>query len=201
MTRYGLVETPNPNVDCIKYGKIDELSYQYDATSNRLKTVTDAATGTAATSKGVVNGGGGFEYDFNGNMVEDKSKRLTIKYNFLNLPYEFTFASATGATVGRIFITYDADGKKLRKEVFTGTSTTPTSRHDYDNGVEYENNALEFINLGSCRVVKDNVAANTYRAEHFLTDHLGNTRVVYSDLNRDGRIDENTEIVQENQYY
>jgi RHS repeat-associated protein len=192
--RYGLTKTISGGI-CYEFNKIDELTYTYDMNSNRLATVTDALTDDVAKSKGVVNGGGAFTYDFNGNMTEDKSKKLTIKYNFLNLPYEFTFEGK-----GRIYITYDADGNKLRKELFNAQGVK-TSKHDYINGSEYENNVLESMNFGFTRLVKDNVSSNTYRMEYVLADHLGNNRVVFTDLNGDGRIDANSEIVQENHYY
>lgn len=197
LTRYGMNSLPSRNYACIgSFGKIDELSYEYEGNSNRIGRVTDAENSTiGGVEKGVVNGGGTYSYDANGNMTADQSKNLTIKYNFLNLPYEFTFAGK-----GRIYITYDADGNKLRKDVYD-TGNNRLSRHDYINGIEYENNVLEFINLGFTRLVKDNVTANTFRMEYGLADHLGNNRVTFADLNGDGRINDKTEVVQENHYY
>ena len=111
------------------------------------------------------------------------------------MPYEFTFNGKE-----RIFITYDADGNKLRKEVFNAANVR-TSLHDYVNGVEYENNVLEFMNFGFTRMAKDNAVANTYRMEYTLADHLGNNRVTFTDKNGDGRIDDQEEVVQENHFY
>ena len=110
------------------------------------------------------------------------------------MPYEFTFAGK-----GRIYITYDADGTKLRKDVYD-TGNNRISRHDYVNGAEYENNELQFFNAGFVRLIKEK-SVDSYRTEYALADHLGNNRVTYSDLNGDGRIDDKTEVVQENHYY
>ena len=44
-------------------------------------------------------------------------------------------------------------------------------------------------------------AVGEWRFEYFLTDHLGNNRVLFSDLNGDGRIDPAGEVLQENHYY
>jgi len=44
--------------------------------------------------------------------------------------------------------------------------------------------------------------AGTNPQYHYtINDHLGNTRLVYSDLNGNGRIENATEILQENHYY
>ena len=42
---------------------------------------------------------------------------------------------------------------------------------------------------------------STARHEYTMKDHLGNTRLVYSDTNNDGIITVNTEILQETHYY
>ena len=192
LTRYGIDGIPSRKGDCLgSFGKIDELSYKYEANSNRIGSVTDDAN----QFKGVVNYGGAFTYDANGNMTSDQSKGLTIKYNFLNLPYEFTFAGK-----GRIYVTYDADGNKLRKDVYN-LDNARISRHDYINGIEYENDVLEFINLGFSRLVKDKADGKVFRMEYGLADHLGNNRVTFADLDGNGRIDDKTEVVQENHYY
>jgi RHS repeat-associated protein len=40
-----------------------------------------------------------------------------------------------------------------------------------------------------------------WQFEYTLSDHLGNTRVLFSDLNGDGSINPTTEVLQENHYY
>lgn len=44
-------------------------------------------------------------------------------------------------------------------------------------------------------------SSDTWQFEYAIKDHLGNTRVLFADLNGNGNINENTEILQENHYY
>jgi hypothetical protein len=94
---------------------------------------------------------------------------------------------------------YDAEGNKLRKiATFAGTTTTT----DYCNGMEYIKKgtaayALDAIYHSEGRV---KYTGTTPRYEYTLTDHLGNGRVYYTDLNADGAIT-TADILQDNHYY
>ena len=90
---------------------------------------------------------------------------------------------------------YDASGAKLRK--ITSDNGTVTT-YDYVNGVEYKNNILQRIahTEGSVSVQTD----GSYQHEYVLRDHLGNTRVTFSDANNDGVVG-STDIKQINSYY
>jgi RHS repeat-associated protein len=171
------------------HGEIDNLTYTYDDNTNKLIGINDISGRT----QGVKSGNWAYEYDVNGNMIKDYSKGLTIKYNYLNLPYEFTFA--TGA---RIYMTYNADGRKLRKDVYSPQGVL--TQYDYAGQFEYKDGIMESINWGTGRLIKDKVT-NTHRMEYFLQDHLGNTRVTFADVDGNGVINGNNEIVQENHYY
>jgi RHS repeat-associated protein len=171
------------------HGDIDKLTYTYDDNTNKLIGINDVS----GQNQGVKSGNWAYEYDVNGNMLKDYSKGLTIKYNYLNLPYEFTFA--TGA---RIYMTYNADGRKLRKDVYSPQGVL--TQYDYAGQFEYKDGIMESINWGTGRLIKDKVA-NTHRMEYFLQDHLGNTRVTFADVDNNGVINGNNEIVQENHYY
>jgi RHS repeat-associated protein len=76
----------------------------------------------------------------------------------------------------------------------TGAATNTT---DYSNGIEYKNNTLDAIYHSEGRVKYN---GTTPRYEYTLTDHLGNGRVYYTDLNWDGACTTN-EILQDNHYY
>lgn len=130
---------------------IDKLKYTYEATSNRLKNVTDAVnqpttrlgdfrTSTnhpqlatknqlnsnyAADMTGVTD----YSYDDNGNLVKDLNKEIGttgtdgIEYNYQNLPWRIKVYN--GATQkGTILYIYDAAGNKLEKRTEELAATT-----------------------------------------------------------------------------
>jgi RHS repeat-associated protein len=87
-------------------------------------------------------------------------------------------------------------GIKLQKQIFEATLST-TNTHDYIGGIEYQDNTLEAIYTDEGRAKP---YGTTYRYEYTIKDHLGNSRVMFSDINNDGLVDEN-EIIQEDHYY
>ncbi len=96
-----------------------------------------------------------------------------------------------------ITFVYDASGAKLRKITNNNGTTTV---YDYVNGVEYKDNILQRIahTEGSVSVQTD----GSYTHEFVLRDHLGNTRVTFSDANNDGLVTvAATELKQINSYY
>ena len=173
------------------FSPIDNLTYTY-GDSNRLKKVTD---GSNWANKGFIYSNSGnvrdYEYDKNGNLTADRNKGITnITYNYLNLPMVITF---TGNRI--ITFVYDASGAKLRK--ITSDNGTVTT-YDYVNGVEYKNNILQRIahTEGSVSVQTD----GSYQHEFVLRDHLGNTRVTFSDVDNNGTVVV-SDVQQINSYY
>ena len=95
-------------------GTIDDLFYEYDG--NRLRRVTDAAEDPCY--KGAMHFTDGaddeteYDYDANGNLIEDKNKGISkITYNEINLPEHVSFSSGK-----YIDFTYSSTGEKLRSE-------------------------------------------------------------------------------------
>ncbi|MEL7421513.1 MAG: RHS repeat-associated core domain-containing protein [Bacteroidota bacterium] len=181
------------------YDVIDALSYQYDGVPNRLTSLTELAdreygfkTGTPTASYG---------YDEVGNMTSDGHRGLVIEYNYLNLPESITSPDGT------LTLTYDASGRKLRQTMayISGEEVTI----DYVNGVEYRNGRREAVYHEEGRLYfpaeEGGVQPLAYR-EYFIQDHLGNTRLVIGDKNRNNFLDATydratDEIIQENNYY
>jgi RHS repeat-associated protein len=126
-------------------------------------------------------------YDVNGNMKEDKNKGITVVYNYLNLPIQVNFDPNN-----RIDWTYTATGAKLQKKVYTNGSLTLTQ--DYVSGFVYKNGSLDFFSTETGRVKNQ---SGTLKYQYTLTDHLGNTRVMFADTNNNG----SPEIIEESHYY
>ncbi|MDX2248541.1 MAG: hypothetical protein SF052_17280 [Bacteroidia bacterium] len=85
----------------------------------------------------------------------------------------------------------------LSQEV-VNTSNTVTKTSDYVGAFHYENGDLIFLQREEGRVRLD---GSDWVYEYQLTDHLGNVRVTFGDLNDDGILDPNTEIQDANDYY
>ncbi|WP_109302183.1 DUF6443 domain-containing protein [Aquimarina sp. AU474] len=180
------------NVDANSFGDMDILSYTYDA-GNKLLSVEDTANKIYGFKDGN-NTNDDFEYDANGNMIQDQNKGITgITYNHLNLPKTVTISNSEGA--GTISYLYDATGAKLKKIVTEGSSLINT---EYAGNYVYKNGDLQFFATSEGYAEYNN--SNGFDYIYQYTDHLGNIRLSYKDANGNGTIAQD-EIVQEKNYY
>lgn len=173
--------------------QIDDLKYYYWGNSNRLRTVIDGFNdsltrlgdfrtsikhpeGSTAPSKW------DYLYDPNGNLTRDLNKDIGtdgdegIEYNFLNLPKKiFVFEK------GDIELTYDANGRKLKKHVIDNSvSPSKSTTTTYIDEFIYENDSLQFLSQEEGRIrYKPNNSSFIY--DYFLKDHLGNVRMVLTE--------------------
>jgi RHS repeat-associated protein len=114
-----------------------------------------------------------YTYDANGNRVSDLNQNITeVLYNLLNLPSQIT---ANGKT--KRFV-YSANGSKLQG--ITDEMTT-----DYVGNKVYEKGTLK-------RILVDGGYIESGVYHFYLTDHLGNNRVVATATGT---------VVQTNHYY
>ncbi|AUP80095.1 DUF6443 domain-containing protein [Flavivirga eckloniae] len=192
LTRTGHVVDNPVATNNAHFGTMDQLSYTYQANSNKLLKVTDAAAidkygfkddaiNTAADTSD------DYTYDLNGNMLTDANKGIStnITYNHLNLPTQVTLGG------GNISYIYDATGTKLKKVVSTGATT------EYAANFVYESGSLKFFNHPEGYV---DVNGSSYSYVYQYKDHLGNVRLSYKDSDNDG-VAETSEILEENNYY
>lgn len=166
-------------------GGYQHLNYQYDE-GNKL------ISNTGLTSYNDYLDNSAYTYDANGNMISNTHKGIgSITYNYLNLPEQVIFTSGT-----TIEYDYDASGNKLRKRYITTTGTTTT---DYLGRFQYVNSTLKFFGQPE-GYVRYNTITSENQYIYNYTDHLGNIRASYSDLDGNGSI-ASSEILKENNYY
>ena len=158
---------------------VDELDYKYLNTdfSNKLLSVKEILVGNTDNKLGDFTDKNttidDYTYDNNGNLTTDKNKSITsITYNYLNLPLTIT------TNKGTITYTYDAAGRKLKKEVNeTGQALKTTN---YIGGFVYENNVLQLLAHEEGRI-RYNTTTASFVYDYFLKDHLGNIRMVLTE--------------------
>ena len=185
----------------------DDLTYQYSG--NRLLNVSDVALQNNATvgydldqftENSTPAGLDDFNYDNNGNIIEDWNRGFDIQYNALNKPKLFSSKQANISMT----MHYGADGNKYRKVVFDQESSPSTRILDYVGGIHYEDSdgenglavkAIAFIQHAEGRLVWN---GTDFDYEYMIRDHLGNTRVMFTDADGNGMIDESNgmDIVQ-----
>ncbi len=136
-------------------------------------------------------------------MVHDFNKKISkIEYNLLNLLSKLQFSERHLAEYG-----YDAEGKKLSVTYTTSktnlmvpmgsivppqaTNVAMTLKTDYCGNMIYENGKLSKI-LTDVGYITLNSGGEPPMYHYFLTDHLGNNRVV---------VQENGAVEQINHYY
>ncbi len=151
---------------------LDNLTYTYNG--NQLTKVEDSGT-----TEGFANGtnmANEYTYDTNGNMMADQNKAIShISYNLLNKADTITFADGT-----KIVNIYNATGAKLTQELYI--DNVLQNRKDYIGNGVYENDTLQFIAHpeGRAVIASASEAISNVEYQYTYTDHLGNTRMVYT---------------------
>ncbi len=194
--KYGKIvnHTKNNNIGA----SLDNLTYNYVANSPRTANINDISGNILGHNQnGQATSGNIYTYDLNGNQNKDPYRGVTnITYNFLNLPTLIDFGGGK-----KVEMTYDAAGVMLTKKVYN-TGAVLVENRTYNNGMEFVaygtgNQVLELVHH-SQGYYKPAVSRHIYT----IKDHLGNTRIVYTDTNNDGSIAQSsTEILDENHYY
>ncbi len=185
---------------CWQKNTIDNLGYTHYNGTNRLQDVLETAP-IASRDNGYQHyntgdTGADYLYDDNGNLIYDPSKGISIEYNYLNLPKRMETSDCK-----IMEIQYDAAGNKISKTINSGIAQMYT--HYYINGFEYRHGELEAVYHKDGRVYFEE---GSHRYEYTITDHLGNTRLCFTDKNGNGKVDqtddpETDEILQEHHYY
>nr|WP_297342262.1 RHS repeat-associated core domain-containing protein [uncultured Fibrobacter sp.] len=178
--------------------------YSYYANTNRLKSIANGMGGTADDRD--MSDAGNFVYDSEGNLIEDKSKKMKIFYDWRGMPVEFVREIENGDSL-KLVMKYDGNGKRISKEnmrkVNSGNWTIATITHYTGIGTEIRENfagptkeTKVVVNMpqglgrygieDAERPDFDGMTGNSQvgyipnvKFEWYLKNHLGSTMLVY----------------------
>lgn len=153
---------------------IDNLTYTYPGTSNRLSSVTDAVSTTAETWDAET---GSFTYDANGNVLTAPAPYsiTAMTYDHRNLPTSITKGGV--ATVYR----YDGAGQRITKKVGSGNNEVYLLDGQTTLGVVTINSAGSAVSWYFNLLWEDRVVGrqpNTGSRSFYHFDILGSPRTV-----------------------
>lgn len=200
LQRWGLQFTEEGN--CFVSQKIDDLFYTYTTRTNQLNAINDQTGQVQGWSDFAgVGQSANYQYNPDGDLIYDPYKGIGIDFNSKGLAFNIS-SSLSG---GNIRMEYDASGKmQIKETIENGTQLKEFYIDDYvfesiDGGdVHFKELYFEYGR------VSENPTKEGYIAHYKLTDHLGNTRIVFADLDGNGTIEQNgtqNEVLFEEHYY
>jgi hypothetical protein len=162
------------------FGLIDNLSYNYGNSGNRLGFVNDAIIGNPNVGdfKNLNTINDDYEYWPNGGLKTDKNKEISlIEYDtYLNKVKKVNWADGRWLT-----FSYNGAGELIQRKNSTGDTW------DYANGLIYKNAAPYQITTSEGRIVNN---SGTWGYEYEYRDHLGNLRLSYTKENGNLKINQ-----------
>jgi len=175
--------------------QIDNLVYTAGTTPSKLASVTDNAA--TYNNRGFWAGSSSYSYDAAGNITADAGKNISITYNPVHLPQRFRTAS------GDVNVHYTYGGDKIytldqRTQPIPPGGHLPIQRW-YIGALEIENGFRKVHHHPEGRISVDSLTQDTL-FEYVIRDHLGNTAVTFSDLNKNHKVN-SAEVLQRNYYY
>ena len=167
--------------------------YSYYANTNRLKSVSNGMGGTADNRN--MSDVDNFVYGSEGNLIEDKSKKMKISYDWRGMPVEFVREIENGDSL-KLVMKYDGNGKRISKTRLrkgTGSGEWPVEHVTHYTGIGTEIRTGNSGNGNETRVVvslpqglgRYGVEPAHYfdsmntSFEWYLKNHLGSTMAVY----------------------
>jgi hypothetical protein len=155
--------------------KTDSLTYTY-ASGNQVSKIEDMIATTIGTGdfKNGTSATTEYTYDALGSVTADQNKTIdSVAYNVLGKPTRVKYHDGRLITYA-----YDAMGTKLMSKTYNASAALQTTM-EYVNGFVYTNSALSFFSSPEGRVVKN---GSNYEYQYTITDHLGNTRVLFTSV-------------------
>ncbi|MEO7608439.1 MAG: hypothetical protein ABIV51_07475, partial [Saprospiraceae bacterium] len=193
ITRKGVIGYNANNTPII--GSMDNLLFSYNPVNHQLTDVSEYGN----TAYGFKGPGSTFPFGAGKLMSAPGRGIQSVDYNPVEMP------EAVTTDLGKIDFIYDAEGTKWYQKttIFNPVGfQLPVEEKVYIRGLEIVNGQLQSLYNAQGRALLANGKADRY--EFSIRDHLGNSRVSFTDANHNGKIDESPalhEVLQTLSYY
>lgn len=158
------------------YGLVDNLTYSYIGTGNKLQKVDDAVTGNALANDFRDVAGNDYTFSADGKITKDNNKSIfNIKYNFLDLVSKVTFNDST-----KVEFLYTSTGERRQRKV-TKNGVTSYTLYDGEMIYQFTGNVTSLNDFKVSEVQNSEGRFVNGKLEYAYTDHLGNLRLSYKD--------------------
>jgi RHS repeat-associated protein len=160
------------------WGLVDNLTYGYFGSSDKLKKVDDAITGNVYANdfRNII--GDDYDYTVDGKLTKDNNKGITdIQYNFLDLVKEINFSDGR-----KVEYSYTSTGVRRQRKV-TKNGVTNVTLYDGEMVYTYTgtNSSPLLNNFAVSEIQNSEGRFVNGKLEYSYTDHIGNLRLSYKD--------------------
>ena len=161
----------------IQPGSENRITWLYDANGNKLR--------KEVLNDSIVLSGPLVENEYRARFITSDGQPTALDSTLLIAQDSIVFKPGFHAQAG------------MRLTAKIDSTIVPVDQTDYIVGIEYRNGDIQAIYHSVGRAVPN---GSNWRHEYVITDHLGNTRLRFSDLDGSGTID-STELLSTHDYY
>lgn len=185
---------------CISQNSLDQLQYNYNNTTNQLNFITEGVSSTVSTVDLDNQIANNYEYDKNGQLIKDRAEGIEeMSWTFSGKVKQVNIDDDGDAVVDRIILfKYDAAGNRVKKIESTVSTASSISTYYIRNALgevisiyKDEGSGTERKEM-SCVTGNDEYASTRLATEIYtrdigykrieLSDHLGNIKMVLTDV-------------------
>ena len=159
------------------YGLVDNLTYSYIGTGNKLQKVDDAITGNALANDFRDVAGNDYTYSMDGKMTKDGNKGITnIRYNYLDLVNNIKFSNSDSVSYW-----YSSTGSRIQRKVTRAGQPDSYTIYDGEMVYSFSGASPSLAGFGISEIQNGEGRYVNGKLEYGYTDHVGNLRLNYKD--------------------
>jgi RHS repeat-associated protein len=159
------------------YGLVDNLTYSYIGTGNKLQKVDDAVTGNALANDFRDVGGNDYTYSVDGKITKDGNKGITnIRYNYLDLVSNIKFSNSDSVSYW-----YSSTGSRIQRKVTRAGQPDSYTIYDGEMVYTFTGTTPSLAGFGISEIQNSEGRYVNGKLEYGYIDHIGNLRLSYKD--------------------